>query len=75
MKENGFIRLGKRWRKTLKYLAYNKIIEECRIISIDDTWIWPNPINVQWDGIIGFKSYPNWASLREEWNIIAVSEN
>ena len=53
----------------MKYFAYNKITEKYHIISIDDTWVWPRPINVQWDGLIGFKSYHNWESLRQEWNI------
>lgn len=70
MRENGFIRLGKRWQKILKYLAYNKTTEKYHIISIDDTYIWPNPINVQWDGIIGFVSYKDWAAFHKEWDTI-----
>lgn len=70
MKESGFISLGKRWQQILKYLAYNKTTEQYHIISLDDTYIWPNPINVQWDGIIGFVSYKNWAAFHEEWDTI-----
>lgn len=54
----------------MKCLAYNKISKEYHILSIDDTYRWPNPINVQWDGIIGFNSYLDWGHFRGEWEII-----
>ena len=54
----------------MKCLAYNKISKEYHILSIDDTYRWPNPVNVQWDGIIGFQSYLDWGHFRGEWDII-----
>ena len=50
--------------------ALNKISKEYHIISIDDTYTWPNPVNVQWEGIIGFQSYLDWGHFRGEWEII-----
>lgn len=53
----------------MKYLAYNKIIEKEYIIAIDDTWVWPRPINVIWTGF-SFSSYLDWEHFRREWEII-----
>jgi hypothetical protein len=58
----------------MKYLAYNKITEKNYIIAIDDTWIWPNPINIVWTDF-SFSSYLDWEHFRREWEIIRKVED
>ena len=58
----------------MKYLAYNKITEKYHIISIDDTWVWPRPINVVWTDF-SFSSYLDWEHFRKEWEIIRKAED
>ena len=58
----------------MKYLAYNKITEKEYTIAIDDTWVWPRPINVIWTGF-SFSSYLDWEHFRREWEIIRKVED
>lgn len=57
----------------MKYLAYNKTTEKNYIIAIDDTWVWPRPINVVWTDF-SFSSYLDWEHFRKEWEIIRRAE-